>query len=103
VKIEAAHVQMLSVHRFTSLWTSMKRYLAVEPCLSPSDGPLVLDSCSKPRFAAMPRMEVYNAKLLILLEAIDNNLLRLVMQLITFREPITAGHPTEAQHCPEIF
>jgi hypothetical protein len=48
-------------------------------------------------------MEINNAKLLKFIEAINNNLLWLIMQLIALSEAVTARLPAEAQHSPEIL
>jgi hypothetical protein len=48
-------------------------------------------------------MKVNNTKLLKFLEAINNDLLGLIMQLISFSEAIAARFSTEAQHHPKIL
>jgi hypothetical protein len=48
-------------------------------------------------------MKINNVKLLKFLEAIDNNLLGLIMQLIALYKAIVARFPVEAQHCPKVL
>jgi hypothetical protein len=47
-------------------------------------------------------MKIDNTELLKFLEAVNNNLLRLIMQLIALSEAVAAGLSVEAQHNPEI-
>jgi hypothetical protein len=62
----------------------------------------VLRSWSEPCLTASLRMEINNAKLLKFLEAINGNLLWLIMQLIGLSEAVTARLPAEAQPSPKI-
>jgi hypothetical protein len=48
-------------------------------------------------------MEVNNAKLLKFLEAVNSNLLWLIMQLIVLSKAISTRLLTEAQHSPKIL
>jgi hypothetical protein len=48
-------------------------------------------------------MKIDNTELLKSLEAINNDLLWLIMQLIMLCKSIAAGFPTEAHHSPKIL
>jgi hypothetical protein len=48
-------------------------------------------------------MKVDNAKLVKFLEAVNSNLLRLIMQLIVLSKAVAARLPTEAQYNPEML
>jgi hypothetical protein len=48
-------------------------------------------------------MKIDNSKLLIFIEAINKDLLRLIMQLMAFSEAIADRFPTEAQHRLEVL
>jgi hypothetical protein len=78
-------------------------HLALEPDPRPSGGPLVLNSWSQPRPTTPPHMDVDNAKLLKSLKITNNNILRLIMQLVTLSESVTAGFTAEAHHSPKFF
>jgi hypothetical protein len=88
---------------FPSPWANMQGHLAVKPGLRPLGLPFLLHRWSEARFAGSLRMKINNAKLLKFFEAIDNNLLGLIMQLLALCKTITARFPAKAQHCPEIL
>jgi hypothetical protein len=48
-------------------------------------------------------MKIDNTKLLIFVESIDREILRVIMKLIAFSKTIAARFPTEAQRRPEIL
>jgi hypothetical protein len=48
-------------------------------------------------------MKIYNANLLKFLEAIDSNLLGLIMQLIALSKAIATRFSTDFQHYPKIL
>jgi hypothetical protein len=48
-------------------------------------------------------MKIDNSKLVIFVEAINKDLLRLIMQLMAFSEAIAARFLAEAQHCLEVL
>jgi hypothetical protein len=86
-----------------SLWANMQGYHAVKPGFRPSGWPLVLDSQNKRRLTTLPCIKIDNAELLKPLKAINNNLLWLIMYLVTPSESIIAGLPVEAHHSPKIL
>jgi hypothetical protein len=48
-------------------------------------------------------MKIQNAKLLKSFEAINNNLLRLVVELVTLRESVAAAFATIAHHNTKVL
>jgi hypothetical protein len=79
MKVQSTHVRAESMDGFPSLWANMQGHLAVKPGLRPPSRPFVLGSWSEPHLVASLRMKVNNTKLLKFLEAINSNLLWLIM------------------------